>query len=529
MRRTAPTRSGAQVATALFVVALISCGDADGDRGVGNDAGVPGATGGSNAGMASGSGAAGRPAAGGAGAASGAGGRGGSAAAGGSGAIDSGTARPDASVDPGSDAAAPMAGCSPPAPFDRGVTYERTLHVAMNGDDDGGDGSQAQPFASIDRALNGVAPGTRVLVHEGRYGPFSAQRLAGTAAKPIAIAADGAVVLEARGAQAIIGLSDPAYVVIEGFALEGATVHGMNIDDEGSYDTPAHHLVLRDLTIPSAGSGGNNDCIKLSGLDDFWVLDSDVGGCDRGEIIDMVGCHRGVIAGNHFHDAVQNGVQTKGGSADTLIHGNVFENIPARAVNAGGSTGTEFFRPADASYEAARISIIANVFVRNGEMSGAAVAYVGCDGCLFAHNTVIEPRSWVARILQESTDARFVPSRNGRFVNNLIVLEPSALRAELVNVGANTAPETFVFGNNLWYALGGAASYSPVLAAAIPPESGSILQQDPGLVDRANGDYHLTAQSPARARARALDPPPVGDFDSRCFADPAAIGAFEAP
>jgi hypothetical protein len=368
-----------------------------------------------------------------------------------------------------------------------------------------------------------------VLVRAGTYGPFSAENLAGEPGRPIGIIADGSVVLEARGAQAIIGMSDPAYVVIDGFTLQGAPVHGMNIDDGGSYESPAHHVVLRDLTIPGAGSGDNNDCIKLSGLDDFWVLDSDVSGCDRGEVIDMVGCHRGVIAGNHFHDAIQNGVQAKGGSADTLIHGNLFQNIPGRAVNAGGSTGLEFLRPLDAPHEAARIRIIANVFVRNGTMSGAAVAYVGCDGCVAAHNTIIEPRSWVARILQESTDARFVPSRAGLFVNNLIVLNPADLRAELVNVGANTQPESFVFGNNLWYAPDEAASWRPALGSAIPAESGSITQADPRLVDRAGGDYRVMADSPARGAARALAMPPGADFDGRCFAEPASLGAFEAP
>jgi hypothetical protein len=426
----------------------------------------------------------------------------------------------DGGVDPG---------CGLPPAIDVGVDWMRTLHVATDGDDAGGDGSEANPFASIGRALGDAAPGTRVLVHAGSYGPFSARGLAGEAGRPIGIFADGEVVLEARGASAVIAMSDPEYVVIDGFTLQGATVHGMNIDDGGSYDTPAHHLVLRNLTIPGAGSGGNHDCIKLSGVDDFWVLDSDVAGCDRGELIDMVGCHRGVISGNRFHDPVQNGVQAKGGSADTLIHGNVFENVPGRAVNAGGSTGLEFFRPIDAPYEAARITVVANVFVRNGASSGAAVAYVGCDGCVAAHNTVIEPRSWIARILQESTAARFVPSREGLFVNNLIVLNTADLRADLVNVGGNTEPESFVFGNNLWYALDAGANWRPALGAAIPAESGSLLQQDPRLADIAGGDYRLLADSPARGAARPLETPPPMDFDGRCYRDPAALGAFEAP
>jgi hypothetical protein len=63
----------------------------------------------------------------------------------------------------------------------------------------------------------------------------------------------------------------------------------------------------------------------------------------------------------------------------------------------------------------------------------------------------------------------------------------------------------------------------------VPAETGAIVQRDPLFVDRAGGDYHLTATSPAAGAARDLGMPIPADFDGRCYADPAAIGAFEAP
>lgn len=425
------------------------------------------------------------------------------------------------------DGATPSA-CALPAAMDVGVSYERTLHVATTGSS-GGDGSTGAPFDSIRSAAAVATPGTRILVAAGTYGSFFLSDVQGEAGRPIAIVADGDVTLDAEGSGTVVRMSDPAYLVFEGFTLANGGEHGMNIDDGGSYDTPAHHVVLRDIVVPGAGSGGNNDCLKMSGVDDFWVLGSDISACDRGEAIDMVGCHRGVIAQNHFHDVVGNGVQAKGGSSDTLIHGNVFSDIPGRAVNAGGSTGEAFFRPIDAPHEAANIRVVANVLLRVGADSGAPVAYVGCDGCVFANNTVIEPRTWVARILQESTAARFVPSRNGLFVNNIVVLAMSDLRT-FVNVGGNTSPETFTFGHNVWFATdqdGGWAG--PSYSDGLPPEMDSILQMDPLFVDRAGGDYHLEAGSPAGGFGQALGFAQPPDFDGRCYADPPAAGAFELP
>jgi hypothetical protein len=58
-------------------------------------------------------------------------------------------------------------------------------------------------------------------------------------------------------------------------------------------------------------------------------------------------------------------------------------------------------------------------------------------------------------------------------------------------------------------------------------ESGSVVQRDPLLVNRAQGDYRLQAASPAVGAARAVTPPIPGDFTGRCFASPASIGALE--
>lgn len=427
-------------------------------------------------------------------------------------------------VDGGPDGGS-VAACALPTPIDEGHTFARTLYVRAGAS---GDGSEADPFGDIEDAAAAATPDTLIRVAAGTYDHVRAISPRGEEGRPIKFLADGEVVIDAGAGNTGWTMNDAQWVVLEGFTIRNAGVHGMNLDDGGSYETPAHHVVLRDITIPSAGSGGNNDCIKMSGVDDFWILDSDVAGCNRGEIVDMVGCHRGVIANNQFARPVGNGVQAKGGSSDVLVTGNVFEAIPGRSVNAGGSTGLEFFRPIDAPHEAARIVVIANVIRGGGAESGAAIAFVGCDACVFAHNTVIEPQTWIARILQETTGERFVPSRDGIFANNVIVLRAADLRT-FFNVGGNTAPETFRFERNLWFAEDEGAGWAGPSygGTGIPNGIDELVQEDPLLVE--GDDYELGSGSPARGAGRSIGRVLPPDFRGRCYEDPPALGAFETP
>ena len=163
----------------------------------------------------------------------------------------------------------------------------------------------------------------------------------------------------------------PRYVVIHDLEIRNQTANGLNVDDGSEYANPdaARYLVFRNLYIHDIGSGGNQDCLKLSGLNDYFVLDSRFarcGGGGSGSAVDHVGCHRGLLARNLLEDLQGNGIQSKGGSEDIEIRWNRVNNGGQRGVNLGGSTGTEFFRPpltAGSNFEARNIRAIANVFV----------------------------------------------------------------------------------------------------------------------------------------------------------------------
>ena len=106
-----------------------------------------------------------------------------------------------------------------------------------------------------------------------------------------------------------------------------------------------------------------------------------------GSAVDMVGCHDGLIVSNVFRhtEAVAgesgSGVQAKGGSSRITIRRNRFDSAGSRAVNLGGSTGLEFFRPSlgpgAEHWEARDLRVEGNTFRGSASRSSG----VSSDAC----------------------------------------------------------------------------------------------------------------------------------------------------
>ena len=388
--------------------------------------------------------------------------------------------------------------------------FGQILHVGLG-----------QTYEELEQASLDAQPGDTILVHAGIYtARQNISNLSGSADEWIYI------ISKDRGGAEFIGgteawhLSDVSYLVIDGFAFRQQTGNGVNIDDGGSYDTPSHHIAIRGCEFTDMQSSGNNDLLKLSGLDSFAIVNCLFqNGADGGSGIDMVGCHNGWIEDGHFENMGSNCIQAKGGTQFITIRRNKFVDGGNRSLNLGGSTGLAFFRPDSATFEAADLYVHSNIFIR----SWAPVAYVGCVRVDVVNNTIVDPGNWVIRILQETVDPdRFLTCGDNRFMNNLIYINDGLSRD--VNIGPNTRPESFLFSHNFWFNYENMDWSGPELPVI---DTFEMIGLDPMFVDTSIGNYTPGPGSPAIGVGGAVSEP-ILDFSSKKFAFPRSIGALEA-
>lgn len=377
-----------------------------------------------------------------------------------------------------------------------------------------------QRFAQLTDAALAAVPGDTILLHPGEYP--GAQDLGGLNGAPgrwVYILPQSPGTVTFRGGTHAWHGSGNAYLHIEGITFTGQTGNGLNLDDGNN--SPAHHIVLRECSFREMAATGNNDLLKLSGVDDFTITHCTFEkGAAGGSGIDMVGCHNGFIFQCRFTDLGANGVQMKGGSSDIRVEACVFQNAGSRAVNLGGSTGAAFFRPAGAQWEATRLTVCSNVFLG----SDAPVAFVGCTDSEVVNNTIYKPSRWALRILQENKDtARLAKCGQNIFRNNIVYVDEQLRTA--CNIGAGTSPETFIFSHNLWFHEDSAGWKPPPLPAS---ETGGLYGQAPLFTRAGEGDFSIPPHSPAAA---AGFPARTADRDHRRnrFRSARAIGAFEVP
>lgn len=349
--------------------------------------------------------------------------------------------------------------------------------------------------AELVDALKVARDGASIVVAPGDYEGFHLADVGGRETWVTVAAADPAHPPVFRGQ---VQLSDVRWLALRDLEITGSRTNGLNIDDAGTFETPAHHVMLTGVRVHDIGAGGNEDGIKLSGVTDFELERCTVERWGRGgSAVDMVGCREGTIEGCVFRGNERapeaTGVQTKGGTRDVKIVGCRFEHAGDRAVNVGGSTALAYFRPkleGAEHFEAKSIVVSECTFFG----SEAPIAFVGVDGATVERCTFYRPKKWLLRVLQETRDEGFVPCRKGVFRRNLIVFRSDEMSTPL-NIGPNTAPETFELAENYWWCVEDAQRSIPKLPIAQRDAQGG---RDPRLRDPERGDFARPDDGPSR-------------------------------
>ena len=242
-------------------------------------------------------------------------------------------------------------------------------------------------------------------------GNLQAENLHGTAQQPI--------VIEAQDPQnpprlngGTLQLSRCSHLTLDGLVFARQEGVALKIDDANGPDSPSHHVTLSNLLFQDTGHNGTPGiAVRLMGVNDLAIE-----GCQfnrwTGLALDLVGCHRGVVSQCHFTNVPEPlgyAVQVHGGSSRIVVRQCTFRDCGWRAVNIGGNTDEDAFRPRGAACKAQDITVEGCTF-QGGE---TAVAMVGVDRAAFRFNTVVRPRAYVLCILQESRKASMVRSRFG--------------------------------------------------------------------------------------------------------------------
>lgn len=292
-----------------------------------------------------------------------------------------------------------------------------------------------------------------------------------------------------KGGDFGLQLSDPEKVTLSDLVFEGQLDNGINIDDGGSYETPARDVRLIRIGVRNIVNPGNNDAIKMAGVENFVIDGARIQNWgDEGSAIDFVGCRNGLVQNSLLAHTVLkvggSGIRPKGGSKNITIRANRVE-LPlgsGRAIQAGGSTDAEFFRFAegDKDYEADDITIEGNVVVGGG----SAFSWVNIDGGIVHHNLVHGPSPWVLRILNENEGSAVVATQNGEFLDNQVAYETRGDFNSVVNVGDNTEPGTFRFAGNHWLNLADPTAEGSRPKLPVEEQDGVYGETLPNALDR---------------------------------------------
>ncbi|MBN2149652.1 MAG: right-handed parallel beta-helix repeat-containing protein [Anaerolineales bacterium] len=300
-------------------------------------------------------------------------------------------------------------------------TAGNAYYVSPAGDDDT-PGSLEQPWATIQHAVDSVAPGDTILLLDGVY-PGAHISTSGVEGAWITLKA-------APGAQATLNTPGPenwhqsilelengdqavAYWLIEGLEIAGGPRWG--IDVRGTDTVKNHHIIIRGNTVHD--NGWDNDDTGI-----FAAFTDDV-----------------LIEGNTSYHNGEHGIYVNNSSdrftvRNNVIYDNLFCGVHLNGDAEMGGDGIMSEGLVDG-----------NIIFNNGSGGGAAINMDGVVNSVVQNNLLYANHASGIAIFQENGA---VCSRDNRFLHNTLVMAEDARWAVIITYPQCTGNQLF---SNIFY------------------------------------------------------------------------------
>jgi hypothetical protein len=385
-----------------------------------------------------------------------------------------------------------------------------TWYVATDGSDTSGDGSQANPWASITHAVDHAGGGDLILVEPGTYN--GRQRLRVEFDTPVTVrsAVPYAAKLRHDSGAALISFYG-RNIVVEGFdiahAPDNAGALVIQIQDllgavngsDGGTDPVVSDIVFRNNIIHSST---DNDLLKInngaeritvegnlffnqSGSDEHIDINSVIGVTVQDNVFLNTAARPDTSSFVVIKDS-NGSSDTVLGTRDTIVRRNVF-------LNWYGSSGQSFLRLGEdgtANYETIDTIIENNLMIGNSsDLMRTPLTVQGSDDVRFRSNTLIgdmPSRSFAGRLIAGGSNP---PNRNLSFTNNVYSDPTGTMGSEaFTGVDLFDAPsgqtESFVLDHNNYYNGGNPIPQDAGQAVAFGDDVNALVA-DPDLPSQA--------------------------------------------
>ncbi len=379
------------------------------------------------------------------------------------------------------------------------IGLAETYHVATSGDD-GADGSEATPWATLQHAADTVAPGDTVVVQPGEYAGMhlttsgtSAERIVFSGMPGAHVNADNPTTPDG------INLEGASFVTIEGFEVTDTSRAGIRA------------VLCESVIIRNNQADQNFRWGILTGFcDDLLIEDNE---CSRSE--DEHGIYvsnsgdRPVVRGNRLWGNNANGLHMNGdlsAGGDGIISNALVENNVIWDNGMGGGSGI--------NCDGVQDSVIQNNLVYAAHASGISLYRIDGGGAstgnLLINNTVIvaDDGRWALNIQNASTD--------NRAINNILLNDHSfrgAIDISSDSLSGFTSDYNAVIGR---FTTDGASTVMDLSEWQAAGYGANSLEAsaDALFANAAMDDYHLAAGSPAVDVGAAADAPAT-DFEGQ--------------